>query len=291
MLISMTGFGQSQVSNRDYRVTVEIRTVNHRFLDFSIKIPKAINSREKDIKEIIKKKISRGRVSVNVSVESERPEYQVRINRPLMERYMRVLEDFGKKHGLSGRLDINTLAMLPDVFVQEENGGISDKQWQLVKQASEKALAECVGMRLAEGRVIETDLRKRMKIINRLVEKIERQAPKALAASRGAFRERLQQLVQGAKVDRDRWMTEMSILADRLDFTEELTRLKSHIGQFAQCLDEDGAVSKKLTYILQEIHREITTVGSKASNAGIIENVVLLKEESEKLREQVQNIE
>jgi uncharacterized protein (TIGR00255 family) len=291
MLVSMTGFGQSEAAIRAFRVSVEIRSVNHRFLDFSMKIPKTLNAHEKDIKDVIKKKMARGRVSVAIDVATEHPETLMDINVPLMERYCEVLQDFAREHDLESDVDINTLAMLPDVFLRREEETITEEQWPTVRIVLMKALDACMAMRLAEGKAMETDIRKRLKRIGSLVTKIERLSPAALQANRTSLRERLESLMNGAAIDNDRWMTEMSILADRLDFTEEITRLKSHVDQFTKCLDEQGAVSKKLTYILQEIHREVSTAGAKAANSKIIELVVLLKEESEKLREQVQNIE
>lgn len=290
MLISMTGFGQSEVSVRDTRVSVEIRTVNHRFLDFSMKMPKDLNSHEKDIKDIIKKQISRGRISVTIAIDRENGEPGLSLDLPLMERYLQELTRFAKRHKLQGQVDINTLALLPDVFSKQEETDVQ-APWAMVQKGVEQALGACMKMRRAEGKALERDVRKRLKQITKLVGKMEKAAPQELAASRKALRERVGLLLEGAVIDQDRLMTELSIMADRLDFTEEITRLKSHIDQFNSCLDETGAVSKKLTYILQEIHREVTTAGSKASSTKIIEYVVLLKEESEKLREQVQNIE
>lgn len=291
MLISMTGFGHSEVTVRDTRVSVEIRTVNHRFLDFSMKIPKVLNSREKDIKDIIKKKISRGRISVTITVDAGHAEPKLKLNPSLVEQYLKELNKVAKKHKLSSQIDINTLALLPDVFTRQEEEVDMEAPWKLVQSGVTKALDSCMQMRFAEGKALERDVRKRLKRAGQLINKIETAAPKALEESKHLFRERVETLLENAVIDQDRLMTELSILADRLDFTEEITRLKSHVNQFAKCLDENGAVSKKLTYILQEIHREVTTAGSKAANTKIIEYVVLLKEESEKLREQVQNIE
>lgn len=291
MLISMTGFGQNEVTVRDTRVSVEIRTVNHRFLDFSIKIPKVLNSHEKDIKDIIKKEISRGRISVTITIDTIHAEPKLQLNLSLMEQYLKELGKFAKKHKLAGQIDINTLALLPDVFARQEEETDRDVPWKLVQDGIIKALDSCMQMRFAEGKALERDVRKRLKQIGLIVAKIEKAAPQALETSRSSLRERVETLMNAAVIDQDRLMTELSILSDRLDFTEEITRLKSHVDQFTKCLDENGAVSKKLTYILQEIHREVTTAGSKAANTKIIEYVVLLKEETEKLREQVQNIE
>lgn len=291
MLVSMTGFGQGEASNRFGRVSVEIRTVNHRFLDLSIKTPKVLAHREHDVKELIKHQIRRGRVTVSITTDGDQPEYDVSINVPLMSQYVQQLRAFARKHKVPGDVDINTLAALPEVFHLEERERNGEKLWPLVKRSLKQAVDACAAMRRLEGRTLETDLRARITAINALIRKVERRAPKVVAHHNAVLKERLDKVMRGAAVERDRWMTEVAILADRLDFTEEVIRLKSHMSQIQACLDKGGAVSKKLTYLLQEVHREATTIGSKGSDAEVTEIVVSLKEESERLREQVQNLE
>jgi uncharacterized protein (TIGR00255 family) len=287
----MTGFGQGEVSSRHSRVSVEIRTVNHRFLDYSIKVPKALSSREHEIKTLLRDKISRGRISVTITVEMTQPKYNVSINVPLMEQYMNQLRQFSIKHSLSTEVDINSLASLPEVFDLKENQDDPEELWPLARRGLKQALNACVKMRQDEGKALETDIRARIQAITRNVRKVEKLAPKVMTRHTASFKNRLGKMMEGSRVDNDRWMTEVAILADRLDFTEEIIRLKSHLAQLKACLEEGGAVAKRLTYLLQEVHREATTIGSKASDAEIVERVVSLKEESEKFREQVQNIE
>jgi uncharacterized protein (TIGR00255 family) len=287
----MTGYGESEISHKDLRISVEIRSVNHRFLDFSIKIPKSMNSKEREIREIIKNRISRGRVSVTISVNGIESDYDVRLDTDLMEKYLEELRRFAAKHKLSPEIAVDTLASLPDVFVKSERKSLTEKQWASARKALVQALDACVAMRSREGKALEKDIRRRLAAMNKLTTRIEKVAPRALEANKKALRARLEKLMEGASLDNERWMTEVSMLADRMDFTEELIRLKSHLAQFKSCVDAGGVVSKKLTYILQEIHREVTTLGTKASSTDIIEMTVLLKEEAEKLREQVQNLE
>lgn len=291
MLVSMTGFGQGEASDRASRVSVELRTVNHRYLDWSIRLPRQLANREHEVKELLKNKISRGRVSIVISVETELPEYVVRINVPLMEQYVDQLRQFAKKHDLTENVDINTLASLPEVFHLEENITESDALWPLVKKALREALDSCMKMREDEGRALEKDIRSRITMIKRLIRKVEKRAPRVIARHNDQLKQRLTRMADGARVDNDRWMTEAAILAERLDFTEEIIRLKSHMAQITACLDKGGAVAKKLTYLLQEVHREGTTIASKASDADVVEEMISLKEESERLREQVQNLE
>jgi len=291
MLVSMTGYGQAEVSDRSGKVSVEIRTVNHRFLDISTKLPKALMPREPEIKEMIKERIARGRVTLTVSAESTTPRYSVSINVALMEQYMTQLRQFAARHKLDSGLDVKTLAGLPEVFALRESENDADVLWPLLDKGMKQAVTACARMRETEGKALEKDLLARVALINRLVKRAEKRAPEVTGYHTAALKERLTKLMEGARIDSDRWMTEIALLADRLDFTEEIVRLKSHLAQFKDCIDKGGAVAKRLTYLLQEIHREVTTAGSKAADSEIVEIMVSLKEETEKLREQVQNLE
>jgi uncharacterized protein (TIGR00255 family) len=291
MLVSMTGFGQGEVSNRTSRVTVEIRTVNHRYFDLSVKIPKTLAPYEHEIKDLLKEKIRRGRVSLTVSVETEQPDYAVKINVPLMEQYVNQLQQFAGKHSLGAMLDINTLATLPEVFHLAEHERKADELWPMVKRGLKQAVTSCTKMRQDEGRALESDIRARIAAMNRLVKKVEKRAPKVVAHHKRSLKERIGKMMEGVRIEKDRMITEIALMADRLDFTEEIIRLQSHLAQIKACLDQGGGVGKKLTYLLQEVHREATTIASKASDAEVIEHTVSLREESERLREQVQNLE
>ena len=291
MLVSMTGFGQGEASNRTSRVSVEIRTVNHRYFDLSVKMPRSLSHREHEVKDLIKDKLRRGRISITVTAETDQPDYDVRINVPLVEQYVDQLTKFATKHKLKSDLDINTLATLPEVFHLHEQDRREEELWPLVKRSLKQAAAQCSKMRQDEGKALETDIRARTIAINRLVKKVETRAPKVVARHSASLKERVERIMNGSRLDRDRLMTEVALMADRLDFTEEIIRLKSHLAQIKACMDQGGAVAKKLTYLLQEIHRESTTIGSKAADAEIVEYMISLKEESERLREQVQNLE
>jgi uncharacterized protein (TIGR00255 family) len=291
MLISMTGYGHGQVANQAASVSVEIRTVNHRFLDFSIKLPKGLSNHEQDIKEIVRGKFTRGRIALTVTAETVEAEYDVTVNKPLLSYYLESLRAFARDNKVSGEVDINTLAQLPDAFVRQERENESEELWLAAKEGLDLAIEACMVMRKEEGKTLEADLRQRIGAVRKLVQDIETLAPTIIEKRSAAFRKRLDKAMEGATVNEDRWLTEIALLADKLDFTEEIIRLKSHVAHFEKILDEGGAVSKRLTYLLQEIHREATTISSKASDAEIVSLMVALKEESEKLREQVQNIE
>jgi uncharacterized protein (TIGR00255 family) len=291
MLVSMTGFGQGEASNRNARVAVEIRSVNHRYFDLSIKLPKALAHREGDVKELLKESFSRGRISITVSAELDFPEYDVRINAPLVDQYVKELRKLATKHSIPGELDVKALAGLPEVFHLQEHERSAEELWPLLLKSVKQAAGACSRMRLDEGKALEADMKLRIAAIRRIVKTVEARAPKIIARHGAALRERVGRIMAGSKTDKDRLMTEIALLTDRLDFTEEVIRLKSHLAQIQACLDKGGAVSKKLTYLLQEVHREGTTIASKAADADVVELMVSLRDETERLREQVQNLE
>jgi uncharacterized protein (TIGR00255 family) len=291
MLISMTGFGTGEAASAASSVTVEVRSVNHRFLDLAFKLPRAVQNREADIKDIVRSKLSRGRVSISVNVESPVSGRAITINEHVLETYITQLRAFAKKHALDDRLSLDTLMQLPEVVTARELEPAEDEVWPLVEKSLGLALDACVKMRIEEGRALEKDLVQRMQIIDRTVSAIEKLSPEVARKQVEAMRRRVALLAGDLPVGEDRIAAEIVMLSDKTDFTEEITRLRSHEAQFNRAIREGGEVSKKLTYILQEMHREASTIGAKASGSEVIQHVVVLKEETEKLREQVQNLE
>ena len=291
MLISMTGFGTGEATAGGSTVSVEVRSVNHRFLDLAFKLPRALQNREQDIKEVVRAKLARGRVSITMSIESATAGRAVTINEPALEQYLAQLRDFAKRHGLADQVSLDSLIQLPEAVTVKETEPGEDELWPLVEKSLNAALDSCRRMRLDEGRALEKDLTERMALIARTVATIETMAPVVAKKQVETLRKRVAQLAGDIKVSEDRIAAEIVMLADRTDITEELTRLKSHLAQFNKTIADGGEVSKRMTYLLQEMHREATTIGSKASDSEVIQHVVVLKEETEKLREQVQNLE
>lgn len=291
MLISMTGFGTGEASAGGSTVSVEVRSVNHRFLDLAFKLPRALQNREGDIKDVVRTRLARGRVSITMSVESAAAGRAVTINEAALEQYLAQLRDFAKRHGLEEHVSLDSLMQLPEVVMVRESEPGEDELWPLVEKSLNAALDACLRMRVDEGRALEKDLTDRMALIARTVETIETMAPVVAKKQVETLRKRVAQLAGDIKVSEDRIAAEIVMLADRTDITEELTRLKSHLAQFNRTIKDGGEVSKRMTYLLQEMHREATTIGSKASDSEVIQHVVVLKEETEKLREQVQNLE
>jgi uncharacterized protein (TIGR00255 family) len=267
------------------------KLVNHRFLDLAFKLPRMLQNREQDIKELVRAKLARGRVSIMISVESAVGGRAVTINEATLEQYLAQLRDFAKRHNLDERVSLDSLIQLPEVVTVKESEPGEDELWPLVEKSLNTALDACRRMRLEEGKALEKDLTERMALIAKTVATIGTMAPVVAKKQVEALRKRVAQLADDIKVSEDRIAAEIVMLADRTDITEELTRLNSHLGQFNKTIADGGEVSKRMTYLLQEMHREATTIGSKASDSEVIQHVVVLKEETEKLREQVQNLE
>ena len=287
----MTGFGTGEAANDGSTVSVEIRSVNHRFLDLAFKLPRALQNREQDIKEVVRAKLARGRVTITMSLESAAAGRAVTINEAALEQYLSQLRDFAKRHELDEWVSLDSLIQLPEVVMVKESEPGEDELWPLVEKSLNLALDACRRMRLEEGRALERDLIERMALIAKTVATIETMAPAVAKKQVETLRKRVAQLAGDVKVSEDRIAAEIVMLADRTDITEELTRLNSHLAQFNKTIADGGEVSKRMTYLLQEMHREATTIGSKASDSEVIQHVVVLKEETEKLREQVQNLE
>ncbi len=291
MLISMTGFGQGEATDGRYTVTSEVRTVNHRFLDCSIKLPRNLQLRERDVRDQVRAKASRGRIYVTVTLDDTGDAAEVTINEALMRQYLDRLRGFAQSNGVNDDVTLSTLVSLPDVFGANNNDANDEVLWPLLNKSLNDALDKLVEMRSTEGKTIHKDLSERLAAIASTVAEIEKVAPEVNERHARTYRERIDKLMSDSKIDTDRLMTEVSLLAERLDFTEEVTRLKSHIEQFDHYMNIGGEVAKRLTYLLQEMHREASTIGSKASDTEVIQHVVSLKEETEKIREQVQNVE
>ncbi len=287
----MTGYGQAEASSDAATVVTEVRSVNHRFLDLSFRVPRSLQSRERDMREQVKRALARGRVYVTVTIDPIRGADRVELDTDRMAAYLQVLRAFAAEHGLEERVSLDTLVALPDVVRSAEDEPDAEAVWPLVEDSLERALAANREMREAEGRALAADLASRMEAVGAIVGELEGLAPDVSRRHAETLRKRVAALAGDARVDADRLVTEIALMADRLDFTEELTRLRSHEAQFNETLARGGEVSKKLTYLLQEMHREATTIGSKASDSDVVQRVVALKEELERIREQVQNIE
>ena len=270
---------------------MEVRTVNHRFLEFTTRTPRSLYGREKEIERFARGRVRRGHVYITVSLDRALESQGIEIDLEAIRRIYWSLSTFASREGIPGGVSLDALLGVPDLVSLNNEAVPGDKLWPAVKKALEAAFVGCTRMRAEEGAELERDIEKRIGRIRNAIARVEKKAPASAKRAFAKTKKRLKQLVNDASLDESRLVTEAAIMADRMDFSEELVRLNSHIKQFETILGKGGEVSKKLTFLLQEIHREATTMGNKAAEAPIIRDCISIKESVEKIREQVQNIE
>jgi uncharacterized protein (TIGR00255 family) len=291
MISSMTGFGSAEGKVGAARVSVELRTVNHRFFNPSIKLPAPFARWEGDVRELLRQRISRGHVALTARLDRD-PSRSGGIDEERFAQYVSVLRALQERHGLGTSLDAATILSLPDVV--NSGGEISeDGTAEELLSIVERALDALRGMRRAEGDRLVGMLTERIGVVDQAVQRIAVRAPIRLTEHATRLKKSVRELASGVNVDQQRLAAEVAILADRLDISEEVERFNAHISAFRQIVGDENAdpVGKRLGFLLQEMVREANTTGSKASDAAILAEVVTIKEELERIREQVENIE
>lgn len=289
-ITSMTGFGSGSAEAEGIRVRAVLRSVNGRFLDLSLRNSSALQELEPAIRERVQSKLSRGKVTGTIDVEetAERsglPELNVEV----AGQYVRELNRLAELAN-TGPVTLEVLARMPGLFRSEAASPDPAQVEKLVLQAVDAALTELIDMRTSEGAALVVDLRARLKLLGELTDKIEAIAAGGREDVRRRLRERVDTLLQPGEVNEERLATEVVLIAERGDITEEIVRLRSHLEQFFDALDKGGEVGRRFNFLLQEMHREINTISSKSADSGIIHHAVDVKEEVERLREQVQNL-
>src|SRR5215203_4605780 len=283
---SMTGYGKGMVAGDDFSVSVDLKTVNNRFLDIHLRVGSELASLEPVIKKRVTSRLSRGRVDVTVSIERA-AQIAYELNRPLLAGYVSALKQMQQDFDIAGELDINVLARIPGA-IQPTRNGIDERMITALEQALDQALDELEKMRLQEGEALKKELSDRVQKIEKLVPVIEASAAGLADAYRLRLQKRIGELLnrggQVIEIDPVRLAQEVAYLADRSDVSEEMVRLRSHLSQFQEALDSPGEAGKMLDFLLQELNREANTTLSKSTDLAI-------KAEVEKLREQVQNVE
>lgn len=289
----MTGFGRGSETSENIAVSVEIKTVNNRYLDINLRLPYEMQALENELKKIIQKRVARGRVDVNFQFERDE-EITYELNRPLISGYLKALSEMHQEFALSGEPDLNVIARLPNVLqVKKEETG--DEATVFIAKALENALDELEKMRKIEGESLEQELEQRLREIQNQIPIIENETANVADEYRQRLTKRIGELLAKSDsqidIDQGRLAQEVAYLADRSDISEEITRLKSHIEQFRQFMKEENEVGKRLDFLTQELNREANTISSKTNNLTVKESALLIKSEIEKIREQVQNIE
>jgi uncharacterized protein (TIGR00255 family) len=289
---SMTGYGRGEIEDKGVRVAAELRSFNNRFLEMTPKVPRFLAPLEGEIKKVIQDRISRGRVLVNISWEEvDGLSEKVSLDKGVADTYYDLLKALKEQYGLSGDIDLATFAALPDLLKREVEGWEPSEAMPLVKEALTIALDDLIEMKTREGLAITRDVTDRLEHTLSYLEKVEQRAPQRIEETRERLRARLAEVTEGDDYDEALLIQEIVLFAERSDFTEECVRYRVHCDNFRRFVTEGGAVGRRLTFLLQEMAREVNTIGAKASDAAVSRNVVLIKEELERIREQVQNIE
>lgn len=289
---SMTGFGRGEALAEGRTWTVEIKTVNHRFLDQRVVLPRSFNGLEDRVKKMISERLDRGRVEVNIGLQGDTSVgVSLQVNMNLAEQYHHCLQQINEELGLGYHIGLTDMLTLRDVIRQQEEGLDLDAEWEILSRAVTGALDDCDRMREQEGQSLKDDLSRRLRSFAGIVETIEGQVPEILELRQQELKTRIEKLLDGLDMDPARFAQEAAYMADKADVTEEIVRLHSHIEQFNRFLAADEPVGRRLDFLLQEFLREVNTLASKISNGTIAHLGVEMKNEIEKLREQVQNIE
>ncbi len=292
MVRSMTGFGRAQASVEGYNITVEIRSVNHRYFEFYAKLPRTYSFLEEKVKALLSTGISRGKVECSIQLEATADEsVVVSVNEPLAKGYVDAVKEISEKFGISEDLTALSVARFSDVLSISKAPVDEDELWAKVSPVVSEALAGFVSMRETEGKRLSEDVLSRADTILSNVSYIEERSPETVKLYSEKLLERMKNVLGDTQIDETRILTEAAIYADKIAVAEETVRLRSHIDQLHEMLASDEAVGRKLDFLIQEINREANTIGSKAQDVDIARRVIDIKAEVEKIREQIQNIE
>jgi uncharacterized protein (TIGR00255 family) len=292
VICSMTGYGRGEAQEKGKKFVVEIKTVNHKYSDINLKLPKQVSFLEKTARDIIMEKISRGKADVYVTYEDTGDEARtVVVDRQLIQQYVRACRSLKDEYGFTDEISLSLISGFPDVFKVERPEGDEEQAAQVFLKAAADALDSLMRMRLIEGEKLEADIRANLRHIEESLEDIEKRAPLVVTEYKEKLESRIKEILQQQVIDEYRLATEVAYFADRCCINEEIVRLKSHLKQMEEILASDEPAGRKMDFLVQEMNREINTIGSKSNDLGITRNVVDIKSYIDKIREQVQNIE
>lgn len=292
MVKSMTGFGKSQTFYNGYQVSIELKGVNHRYLDFYIRTSRRYSLLEEKIKEEIKKNISRGRIEISINIEkTQESSRKIKLDKELAMAYHKSLKDLAHFLQISPEFKLIDLYRLPEVYNLADEEEDLEVLWLEVQKALKIAIQEFVEMRKQEGISLSEDIKNRISLILQKIEILEVRAPIVVEDYREKLQIRLQQVINSELIDEQRILMEAALFAEKVNITEEIVRLKSHIKQLLNTFDNNDSIGKKCDFLTQEMFREANTIASKANDFEMSKNIVEVKAELEKIREQIQNIE
>ena len=292
MIKSMTGFGRAEASDSDRKITIEMKSVNHRYFEPAMKMPKKLNIYEAGIRTILKKYINRGKVDIFVTYEDySESKFCLKYNEELANEYMSIFNYMAEQFDIPNDITVSSLSHYPEVITMEEQSGDDDAVWHLLEKAVENACVQFVESRITEGEKLKADLLEKLDYMTGLVDEIENRSPGIIEEYRQRLEDKVAELLCDTPVDENRIATEVTIYADKICVDEETVRLRSHIESTKDELIEGGSAGRKLDFIAQEMNREANTILSKANDLETSNCAISLKTEIEKVREQIQNIE
>lgn len=292
MIKSMTGFGRSEIVKGNRKISVEIKSVNHRYLEAGIKMPKKLNVFESRMRDLLKKYATRGKIDIFINYEDDsESQVNLKFNQNIADEYMAIFNNMSEKYNLKNDMTVGGLARFPEVITMDEVQEDEEELWHFIEEAMKAALEQFVNTRILEGENLKKDLLGKLDHMEELVAFVEKRSPEIMKEYRSKLESKVKELLGDTTIDESRIATEVIIYADKICVDEETVRLRSHIEHARKCLNEDGGIGRKMDFIVQEMNREANTTLSKANDIEISNAAIDLKTEIEKVREQIQNIE
>ena len=292
MIKSMTGFGRSEIVKGNRKISVEIKSVNHRYLEAGIKMPKKLNVFESRMRDLLKKYATRGKIDIFINYEDDsESQVNLKFNQNIADEYMAIFNNMSEKYNLKNDMTVGGLARFPEVITMDEVQEDEEELWHFIEEAMKAALEQFVNTRILEGENLKKDLLGKLDHMEELVAFVEKRSPEIMKEYRSKLESKVKELLGDTTIDESRIATEVIIYADKICVDEETVRLRSHIEHARKCLNEDGGIARKMDFIAQEMNREANTTLSKANDIEISNAAIDLKTEIEKVREQIQNIE
>ena len=292
MVKSMTGFGRSEIVKGNRKISVEIKSVNHRYLEAGIKMPKKLNVFESRMRDLLKKYATRGKIDIFINYEDDsESQVNLKFNQNIADEYMAIFNNMSEKYNLKNDMTVGGLARFPEVITMDEVQEDEEELWHFIEEAMKAALEQFVNTRILEGENLKKDLLGKLDHMEELVAFVEKRSPEIMKEYRSKLESKVKELLGDTTIDESRIATEVIIYADKICVDEETVRLRSHIEHARKCLNEEGGIGRKMDFIAQEMNREANTTLSKANDIEISNAAIDLKTEIEKVREQIQNIE
>lgn len=292
MIKSMTGFGRSEIVKGNRKISVEIKSVNHRYLEAGIKMPKKLNVFESRMRDLLKKYATRGKIDIFINYEDDsESQVNLKFNQNIADEYMAIFNNMSEKYNLKNDMTVGGLARFPEVITMDEVQEDEEELWHFIEEAMKAALEQFVNTRILEGENLKKDLLGKLDHMEEFVAFVEKRSPEIMKEYRSKLESKVKELLGDTTIDESRIATEVIIYADKICVDEETVRLRSHIEHARKCLNEEGGIGRKMDFIAQEMNREANTTLSKANDIEISNAAIDLKTEIEKVREQIQNIE